>query len=69
MDILKQPILDYIKIVSKKYKIPQKKLKLLISDDWVYKISGEIFQENLYIDNLGNKYIVINKDTGLKLIY
>jgi len=69
MDILRQPILDYIKILSKKYKIPQKKFKPLIKSNWIYEITGEIFKEDLYIDSKGNKYILIDKDTALKLIY
>ena len=69
MDILQEPITNYAKIISKKYKIPLKKIKLLIDDSWKFVIDKNIVNEEYYLDNKGNKYILIDKDIALKLIY
>ena len=69
MDILNDALLNYIRIISKKYKIPLKKLKPLIDKSWKFEIDGTVTKEEIYIDDQGEKYIKINNITGLKLIY
>ena len=69
MDILREPLIDYIRIISKKYKIPQKKIKPLIEDSWVFLINGDVSKEELYMDKEGNKYIIIDENTAMQLLY
>ena len=69
MEILREPILNYAKIISKKYKIPLKKIKPIIDESWKFIISGDIVNQEYYTDNKGNKYLIIDDDTALKLIY
>jgi hypothetical protein len=69
MEILRDPILNYARIISKKYKIPLKKIKPLIDSSWTFKITGEIIKEPLYVDDKGDKYIIIDNNTGIKLLY
>lgn len=69
MDILREPLIEYIRIISKKYKIPQKKIKPLIEDSWVFLINGDVSKEELYMDKEGNKYIIIDENTAMQLLY
>ena len=69
MEILREPILNYAKIISKKYKIPLKKIKPFIDKSWKFIITGDIVNQEYYTDNKGNKYLIIDDNTGLKLIY
>lgn len=69
MEILRDPILNYAKIISKKYKIPLKKIKPFIDKSWKFNIAGNIVNQEYYIDDKGNKYLIIDDNTGLKLIY
>lgn len=69
MEILQEPILNYVKIISKKYNMSFPKIKLLVDRDWTFTINDDISKETLYTDVQGNKYIIIDKNTGLKLLY
>jgi hypothetical protein len=69
MEILEDAIIKYAKIISNKYNISLRKLIPLIDTTWELTIPHTIIKEPLYINALGDKFIIINNSIGIKLIY
>lgn len=69
MNVLNECFDNYVNILCKKHNIEKDLIvKYIKKQKWKYNLKKETFLEDIYKDQYGNKYYLINNILGVKII-
>ena len=68
-DLLEYPLKKYVDVLNKEFKIKKTPLNNIIKkNNWSFKVKLGKYPTKTVIDNLGNKYAIINENYAIKII-